>query len=102
MRTRNSFWAQLGQETFESPGPIVHDVRTAMLQALQAHPSPGLGTLEQSIRSAPDLAALWALRPELAHALDHVHGAAEQELQHVMALFNGHFAHAISSRFGAL
>ena len=102
MRIRSSFWAQLGAETFESPGPIFQEVRDAMLQALQTHCGMQHGGLMSQIQNAHDLSELWELRPRMWLALSPAGGAAEKELHRISDMFNGYFAGAISSRFGDL
>jgi hypothetical protein len=103
MRARASFWAMLGQETFVGPDEVYQRIRQAMLSAL-AHFCSQEPLLEMDITNARDLSELWYLRPRLLAAIAAAHHSsiAEEELRMITNLFSGHFANAISSKFGAL
>jgi hypothetical protein len=93
----------LGQETFEGPQEVLQGIREAMLGALAsfcAHES----RLQMDIINARDLADLWHLRPRLLAAIEGAQHTylAEEELRLITNMFSGHFATAISSKFGAL
>ena len=102
MRARISFWAQLGQDTFDCPVRVFGEVRNTMLGALSSHCGQAQPLLEMDIRAARDLAELWYLRPRLLQAISACDSAdaAGSELHKITQLFNGHFDQAIHSRFG--
>ncbi len=103
MRARSSFWAQLGPGTFEGAQPLVQQIRAAMLQLLHTHGDPALAAaLQRDLEAAPDLAALWYLRPRLLQVFSGVSdsAAAEAAMHEITQMFAGHFGNAISSRFG--
>lgn len=105
MRTKASFWAQLGQETFEGPDQLVRQVREAMLSALdQCGVQPADTRLRRDVANAQDLSDLWYLRPRLLQEVGQSSHRAEAQatLGRITELFQGHFVTAISSRFGAL
>jgi hypothetical protein len=102
MRIRNSFWAMLGREVFESHDVVFYKVRSAMLAALAQHGAREHLVLHSDIANARDLSELWYARPRLLQAIASTHSeaTAEQAMQEITSMFKGHFADAIKTRFG--
>ena len=103
MRTRASFWAMLGQDTFDGPDGVFRGIQDAMLATVTHYCDQDL-LLQRDIAHASDLSDLWYLRPRLLAAISNAHhsSTAEEELRMITNLFSGHFANAISSKFGSL
>lgn len=103
MRSSNSFWAQLGSETFEEPAKIVQQIRSAMVKSLVDLDDGGVHRhLEIEIASAHDLSDLWYQRPRLLQAISRSQSreAGEEAIYRITEMFAGHFGNAIVSRFG--
>lgn len=98
-RIRDSFFALLGKEVFESPEAVTERVRLAMLVAMDENCTQEYVKLDMAIRFANDLTELWYLRPELMHAVASCRGEAKAQnvLRRVTNLFKGHFPGASAS-----
>lgn len=104
MRLRNSFWALLGQETYDAPDVVLQRIRCAMLTALDKHCDTRYFPLEVTIDYAKDVAELWYLRPELMNAISasHSEAVARKVLVEITGLFENYHPGATPSRFGSL
>lgn len=107
MRSRSSFWAELGNEAFEGPDHVVQSARKAMLAALKdSCDLEHHRRLEIDIAGARDLTDLWYLRPRLMQAISASHSdgqaRAEETLHAITQIFGSHIGSAITRRFGAL
>jgi hypothetical protein len=75
-------------------------VRSAMLSLLQVHGGRSVQHVEQRVRFADDLEALWYLRQDVLTALSAVDGeaAARQQLRQINRLFKGGLPNAMGPR----
>ena len=92
MRLRNSFFALLGRTGSNVPDRVKERIRLAMLNALDVHCELDHARLDAAIQHAPDVGALWYLRPDLMHAISNHRGetAAHHVMDTITDLFRGH------------
>ena len=96
-----SDWLGAGPVVASGPANGLEDARDALLDALGDAGGTRRESLLRRIASAPDVHALWAMRPEVMNASAHAHG--ESEGRRRLALASGKFeglvpAAALTSR----
>ncbi len=72
-----SDWLTAGPAIAQEPSNGIEDAREAMLDALGDAGGRRRTALLRQIVHAPDIHALWALRPEVMDAVSHLHGESE-------------------------
>lgn len=103
MRSRNSFWALLGQRGTEPAEDVVERVRRSIQVVLRDQLGEDGFELKVRVCFARDIECLWYLRPEIMNAIATSRGeiAARSALKGLTTLFKGHHPAAASSRYGA-
>jgi hypothetical protein len=105
MRIKNSFWGFITRSP-EAGTLQVERIRITMLDALDTHCADAHAhmAVDQSIRFATDIEALWYLRPDLLRAIASCRDqhTATIAVRDVTMMFKGHLAVANSSRVGSL
>jgi len=89
MRSRNSFWAMLGQDISSAPDTFAR-VRLAMLTLMDQY-CPDNPELRHKLTFAADIDALWYLRSNLMAALSASQGEtmARDRISQLTYLFQG-------------
>jgi hypothetical protein len=82
------------------PVECIHEIRLAMLEAMDAAGLVQPSRLSTRIRYCSDLTALWHLRSELMQGLAASRGEmqARDAMDHITQLFNGHVSTGLTSR----
>jgi hypothetical protein len=99
----DSIWNLVKNPRQSAQEKVVERIRLAMLKALDDYCDADHLRVDEAIRRAKDVAALWYVRPDLMRAIASCREqtVAQQVLQEITKLFHGHYSAARSSRPGA-